>query len=114
MLVRELKLKLNKGQEEVLKEWLWHLTGVFNWASRKIELDAKDRNFYSKMEFQNLLVGHSKKLGIPAQTIQGVLTQAWTAWDRCFNKISKKPHLKSIRNKLNSIQAAREHLKGAL
>ena len=38
MIVRTLKLKLNRAQEQKLETWLWHLTGVWNWAVRKIEL----------------------------------------------------------------------------
>ena len=42
-------------------------------------------------------------MGIPSHTIQGVLDQAFTVWERCFKKVSKKPKLKSVRNKFNSI-----------
>jgi transposase len=40
---------------------------------------------------------------IPSHTMQGILSQAYLAWQRCFKKIAKKPHLKGQRNKLNSI-----------
>ena len=103
MIVREVKLKLNTGQQTILEGWLWHLTGVWNWAIRKIELDARDGIYYSKLEFQNLLAGHSKTLGIPARVIQPFLVQAWTAWQRCFKRVGRKPRLKGHRNKLNSI-----------
>lgn len=103
MIVRELKLRLNSKQEKMLNDWLWHLQGVFNWGLRKIEQDAKDHIYYFKTGFQNQLANHSKKLGIPSHTIQGLLVQVWTAWDRCFKKLAKKPRLKSVRNKLNSI-----------
>ncbi len=103
MITRDLKLKLNKKQETTLNEWLWILTGVYNWGSRKIELDAQNKIFYSKLDFQNLLADHGKKIGLPSHTIQGILLQAYNAWSRCFKKLSKKPKLKSIRNKLNSI-----------
>jgi putative transposase len=103
MITRELKLKLNSSQEEKLNTWLWHLTGVYNFAIRKIKLDANDKRYYSKMTFQNLLSGHSSRLEIPSHVIQGTLVQAWSAWNRCFKKLNKKPHLKSIRNKMNSI-----------
>ena len=103
MITRELKLKLTKKQATQLNDWLWILTGVFNWAKRKIEQDAHDKIYYSKMDFQNLLADHGKKLGVPSHTVQGTLTQAWTAWDKCFKKLFKAPHLKSVRNKLTSI-----------
>lgn len=103
MLTRELKLKLTKVQLSTLNNWIWNLSGVFNWGVRKIKQDYNDKIFYSKMDFQNLLSDHSQKLGIPSHTIQGILVQSWISWDRCFKKKSKEPKLKSIRNKLNSI-----------
>ena len=103
MIVRQLKLKINKTQEAQLNQWLWHLTGVYNWGLRKIELDAKDKTYYSPKTFQNLLAGHGKKIDISSHVIQGVLIQAHTAWQRYFKKIAKKPRLKGQRNKLNSI-----------
>ena len=103
MLTREFKLKLTKKQETTFNQWLWNLTGVYNWAIRKIELNANDKIYYSKRDFQNLLADHGKKLGIPSHTIGGILILVWLAWDRCFKKTTGKPCLKSIRNKLNSI-----------
>lgn len=103
MLVRELKLKPNKNQAIKLEEWLWCLTGVYNWTSRKIELDAKDKLYHKKLKLQNSLVGVSKKIDIPSHTIQATILQAYNAWDRCFKKITKQPKLKSVRNKLRSI-----------
>jgi transposase len=82
---------------------LWNLTGVYNWAIKKIEHDKTDDIYHSQMSFQNLLADHSKKLEIPSHVIQGTLRQAYDAWQRCFKKLSKKPHLKGMRNKLNSI-----------
>ena len=103
MIVRKLKLKLNVSQEQELERWLLSLSSVYNFAVRKIELDAKDKIYHTSYDFQNLLSGHSKKLDIPSQTIQGTLMQAYGAWQRCFKKLAKKPRLKSRRNKLNSI-----------
>ena len=40
MIQAQLKLRPNRKQEAVLTEWLWNLTGVWNWAVRKIALDA--------------------------------------------------------------------------
>lgn len=40
MIQCQLKLKLRPSQERVLNRWLWHLTGVYNWALKKIERDA--------------------------------------------------------------------------
>jgi len=103
MIQRQLKLKLTVKQETQLNEWLWMLTGVWNFAVRKIEQDAKDGVYYSGMEFQNLLSKHGEKIGIPSHTIQGVLSTAHTSWKRCFKKIGGKPKLKGNRNRLNSV-----------
>jgi hypothetical protein len=103
MIVRTLKLKLTKTQEATLSQWLWNLTGVYNWAIKKIEHDKTDNIYHSEMSFHNLLADHGKKLEIPSHVIQGTLRQAYNAWQRCFKKLAKKPHLKGMRNKLNSI-----------
>jgi transposase len=55
------------------------------------------------MNFQNLLAGHSKKIGIPSHILQATLSQVHTAWSRCFKNITGRPHLKGQRNKFNSI-----------
>lgn len=103
MIVRNVKLKVNKTTEARLNEWLWQLAGCWNWAIRKIELDAKDGIYHSRRDFRQLADGCSKKVGLPGHTIQAVLDDAWLAWDKCFKKIRKKPRLKSGRNKMSSI-----------
>ena len=103
MIQTQVKLRLSVTKERQLNDWLFMLTGVHNWAVRKIEQDAADGIYYSGMELQNLLAGHSKKMGIPSHTLQGMLAQAHTAWQRCFKKIGGKPKLKGNRRKLNSI-----------
>jgi putative transposase len=103
MIVRTLKLKLTHKQEQALEQWLWNLTGVYNWGIRKIELNAKNKIYFSEKTFQNLLADHGKKIDIPSHTIQGTLLQARDAWQRCFKKQAKQPKLKGQRNKLNSI-----------
>jgi len=103
MIQRQLKLRLNTGQEAQLDTWLFHLTGVWNWAIRKIEQDAQDGIYYTPKDFQNLLADHGKKLGIPSHTLQGMLVMAYTAWQRCYKKLAKKPKLKGRRNKLASM-----------
>jgi putative transposase len=82
---------------------LFHLTGVWNWAIRKIEHDAYDGISYTRTTFHNLLADHGTKLGIPSHTLQGMLDTAYTAWQRCFKRLAKKPRLKGQRNKLTSI-----------
>ena len=99
----QLKLRLHTKQEAILNEWLWMLTGVWNWAVRKIEHDAADKIYYAPKDFQNLLANHGEKIGIPSHTLQGMLSHARQSWKRCFKKIGKKPRLKGNRNRLNSI-----------
>jgi putative transposase len=103
MIQRQLKLRLKTSQEDQLNTWLFRLTGIWNWAIRKIEQDAKDGIYYSRKTFHNLLSDHSKKLGIPSHTLQGMLDTAYTAWQRCYKKLAKKPRLKGQRNQLVSI-----------
>jgi len=68
----QLKLRLTKAQERELSTWLYHLTSVWNWAIRKIEFNARNKIYFSAHSFQNLLSGHSIKLGIPSHVIQPV------------------------------------------
>lgn len=103
MIVRTLKLKLTKEQEKLLSGWIWNLTGVWNWAIKKIGNDAQDKVYHSAFDFQNILRGHGEKMGIPSHTLQGMCCQAHAAWKRCFKKLAKAPRLKGKRNKLNSI-----------
>lgn len=103
MIQYQLKLKLTKDQEKTLKEYLNNLTGVYNWAIRKIELDAKDKIYHDKYYFHHLLANHSKRMGIPSHTLRAIAERALDAWNRCFKRISKKPKLKGQRNKLTSI-----------
>ncbi len=84
MIQTQLKLRINVTQETLLNSWLFMLTGVWNWAIRKIEHDAHGEVYYSAQAFQNLLAGHGQKIGIPSHTLQGVLLMAHTAWNRCF------------------------------
>jgi putative transposase len=103
VIVRTLKLKLTKGQEAELSRWLVHLASIYNWGLRKIELNARDKIYFPKHKFHNLLADHGKKLGIPSHTIQGTLLQIHDAWQRCFKKLAKKPRFKGRRNMLNSV-----------
>ncbi len=103
MIQCQLKLRMCKSQEENAESWLPILGSVYNFAVRKIELNAKDKIYFSKQEFQNLLANHGEKVGIPSHTLQGVLCTVHDAWKRCFKKTSGKPRLKGMRNKLTSI-----------
>jgi putative transposase len=103
MIQYQLKLRMTKAQEMTVESWLPILGSVYNFAVRKIELNAKDKIYFSRQEFQNLLAGHSEKLEIPSHVLQGVLSTVHDAWKRCFKKIGGKPRLKGMRNKLTSI-----------
>ena len=103
MIQCQLKLRMCKSQEKNAESWLPILGSVYNFAVRKIELNAKDKIYFSKQEFQNLLANHGEKVGIPSHTLQGVLCTVHYAWKRCFKKTSGKPRLKGMRNKLTSI-----------
>lgn len=103
MIQYQLKLRANVKRDKLLDEWLWILTGVNNFAIRKIKLDAADRIYYTAHGFQNILVGHGNKIGIPSHVIQGVLATVYVAWQKCFKKKGGEPRLKGSRNKLNSI-----------
>ena len=103
MIQYQLKLRMCKAQEQQCEQFLYHLSSVWNWAVRKIELSAKDHIYFSKMEFQNFLANHSERIGIPSHTLQGVICTAHDAWKRCFKKIGGKPRLKGMRNRMTSI-----------
>lgn len=103
MIQVQLKLRMTKTQERECERWLFHLASVYNWAIRKIELNAKNKIYFSPFDFKALLNGHGTKLGIPSHTIRGVLGVAYDAWGRCFKKLSGKPRFKGVRNRMNSI-----------
>jgi len=48
MIQTQIKLRIKPKQEKTFQEWLLILRGVWNWAIRKIELDAKDGIYYKK------------------------------------------------------------------
>ena len=87
----------------VVVDWLGHRTGVWNWAIRKIEQEAKDGIYSSQKAFHNLLADHGKKHGMPSHPVQGLLDTAYIAWPRCSKKLAKPPRLKGHRNKLTSM-----------
>lgn len=103
MIQYQLKLLLTSKQEKTLASWLPILGGVWNFAIRKIELNAKDKIYFTKHEFQNILAGHSNKVSVPSHTIQGMLINAHLSWGRCFKGLAKKPRLKGFRRPCNYI-----------
>lgn len=103
MIQCQLKLQLRPAQERLLNRWLWHLTGVYNWTLRTIELDAKNHIYHSAYDFNVRLNGHSDRLGIPVTILRGTVATAYMAWKRCFRKLARQPRLKGSRNRLNSL-----------
>lgn len=103
MIQVQLKVRMTKAQEKEAERWIFHLASVYNWAIRKIELNAANKIYFSQFEFKALLNGHSAKMGIPLHTLRGVLDVAHGAWQRCFKKLARKPRLKGLRNRTNSI-----------
>ncbi len=93
MVQYQLKLRLSKSQKRKQQEWLPILSSVFNFGIRKIELNAKNKIYFTPHEFKNLLAGHGDRLEIPSHVIQGVLSTAYTSWQRCFRKLARKPRL---------------------
>ena len=103
MIQCQLKIRSNEKLEAMCDHWLFHLASVYNFAVRKIELNAENKIYFKRNEFQNLLSDHGKRLDIPSHTLQGVLSTVYDSWQRCFKKHGGKPRLKSIRNRLTSI-----------
>lgn len=103
MIRREVKLRLTAAQAAELDRWLLHLTAIYNWSLRRIEQDAANRIYHTQVDFLNLLAGTAPKIGVPSQVIQGTMLQAYTAWQRCFQKLAKKPKLRGRRKPLVSI-----------
>jgi transposase len=97
------KLKLRPAQERQLARWLHRLTGVYNWAIRKIENDRRGGIYYSRWRLESLVAGHGAKIGVSQHAVDGAVRTAHMAWDRCFRKLGGAPKLKGRRNRLNSI-----------
>ena len=106
MIQVQLKLRPTARQGRQLEGWLLHLASVWNWASRKVEQDAKGGAFYTSLSLKSLVKGHGKKIGLPQDALEGTVATAYSAWQRCFKKLSRKPRLKGRRNRLNSIAFA--------
>lgn len=64
MIQTQLKLRLNTKEAATFDGWLWRLTGVWNWAIRKIERDAKGEIYYWSKDCQNLFANHGQQMGI--------------------------------------------------
>jgi hypothetical protein len=69
----------DSGREEVRSQRvpLWNLTGVSNWAVRKMELDAKNKIYYDEKDFQNLLANHGDKMDTQSYFAVRTFTSTW-------------------------------------
>jgi len=103
MIIRILKLKLTHQQAVTLNEWLWCLTGLYNWTVKRIAYDAHDKIYHSRFDCQNWIAGHSLRMEIPSHVMQGIIEQVHNSWQRCLRLRRGQPRLKGQRNKLNSI-----------
>lgn len=110
MIQFRIKLNPNKTQEKLLAEWFDICSGIWNWSIRKLELDGTDHIWHDRLQFNNILAGHSPKLGLPNSMLQGMLSRAWrhftTCWQANKGRYGAKPqklHLKSRSNPLKSI-----------
>lgn len=101
-----LKLRPTCAQAATFRRWLWHLTGVYNWAVKTIGREADRGVYLSAFGLKARLNGHSAKMGIPSVALRGTAETAHTAWQRCFRKLGKSPRLKGNRRPLNSIAFA--------
>lgn len=102
----QLKLRLTCAQEAQLQRWLWHLTGVYNWAIRTVEREQGAGRTPTAIDLKKRVTGHSRRLGVPAQVINGTIDTARSAWERRFRGQSGRPRLKGKRRPLSSIALA--------
>lgn len=103
MIQVQLKLRLRPAQERQLERWLFRLTGVWNWAIRKLEADGNVGVRHSVFEMKALVNGHGRKIGVPSKAMTALVAQACDAYDRYRGGLANRPRLKGRRNKLNSI-----------
>ena len=103
MIQRQLKLKLTPAQQRKCEAWLFRAAGIYNWTIRKMEQDAHGGKYWTAYGLIYEIAGHSKKCDVPAKIIQGTVARAHQAWERCYKKLSKKPRLKSARNKMSGL-----------
>ncbi len=66
MIQAQLKLRPNRKQEAVLIGWLWNLTGVWNWAVRKIALDARIKSTTAQKTSRTYLLTTARRWKFPA------------------------------------------------
>jgi hypothetical protein len=61
MIQAQLKLRMIPVKEAKGNAWLNHLGSVWNWGVRKIELNAKDKIYFSKHDFHKELSPESQE-----------------------------------------------------
>lgn len=103
MLQRQLKLKLSPAQTRQCDAWLFRAAGLYNWAIRKMELDAQGGRYWTAYGLMYEVAGHSRRCDVPARIIQGTVARAHQAWERCYKGLAKRPRLKSARNRMSGL-----------
>lgn len=130
MISRTLKLKPNAAQTARLDEWLMIATGVWNWAlsqyvaheqantrywretpppkwERGTKIPKALRNFPGAEPcFESLCLatrGHAARVGINAQSLQGILRTVCDSWAEYKAGRKGRPRRKGARNRLASI-----------
>jgi hypothetical protein len=108
MVEYQLKLQMTTVQQAECTRWLYHLAAVWNWAVRKIELNAQDKMYFSRAEFRNLLAHHGEKLGIPSHTLQGILGTVYEAW-QVFSEAGRQTAPQGSAKQIKQHSVSRSH-----
>jgi putative transposase len=107
MVSRRLKLKPNRATERELERVMFQLTGLYNWAVRKLYQDARGGRFYTMYDFRDLVNGHGAKCGLNQATMAAVVFRAYRAHHGRPVR-SRSARLKSHRNRMGAIPIAQK------
>lgn len=97
-------MRPSKTQRRELDRWLWHLTGIYNWAIRLLELGWKDRMPLSLFDLTGRAARSGVRLGVPGDVVQGAIKMAHRSWESFRGGHVKRPKLRGQRHRLNSIE----------
>lgn len=98
-----LKLRPTCAQAATFNRWLWHLTGVYNWAIRECERQHAAGRRITRYDLQKLLKGHGRKIGLSQWVLEGTVEIAHLAHERWLKGLARKPRLKGRRRPLSVI-----------
>lgn len=99
MIQYQLKLRPSRTVERKLDDWLWNLTGVWNWGLKQIQNDHS-------LKYEDLTAataGHASRIELSSAVLQATLADVSQSWSRCFKGLAKRPRLKGARRRLSSI-----------